>query len=422
MISVSQEYINATKQYTRTTSTRYVFTLTDGTSFELSENNTKGNCKISNQCVTGSGFELGSVCVGEMSLTINDTGYTDLTGATVQVFNSLYTSNGWEEICMGIYIVTKATRKNSLISLNCSDNVMKLDKSFYDSDIYENRVNTLASILSNRDRLHSHFYNICEICDTDTIQTPEELSAFEPYETDCNVYSIDKDTINASARDFLSYIATLYGAFAYADSLGYIRIKRFGTSVVYTVDYSQIISNGYNESNFQMRLYGSYYQDDSNAWCKVWYPAYENLSNSIIVDTSQNLFLQQYYQDNGLPMHDVGNICLAVGSISYIPFDITIIGNSALEIGDCINIQRKDGSYFTSVITHISWTSKGSQNLKCVGEDTRTLGSDIRNQTARLSETTQKKINDIKGIDLTQEDFNNLDITDLKEGKTYYVY
>lgn len=421
MISVSQEYINATKQYTRTTSTRYVFTLADGTSFELSENNTKGNCKISNQCVTGSGFELGSVCIGEMSLTINNIGYTDLTGATVQVFNSLYTLNGWEEISIGTFIITKVTKKNNLISITGSDNIMKLDKSFYYSDNYENRVNVMASMLSSKSLLYNKFYNICGICGTSIVQTYEELSTFELYETgQSNLYSIDKDTINASPRDYLSYVSSLYGGFAYADNLGYIRIKRFGTSPVYTVDYSQIMSNGFNESNFQMRLYGAYYQDEDNTWGKVWYPAYENLPNSIIVDTSENLFLQQYYHDNGLPMDIIGNICLSVGSISYIPFDITIIGNPALEIGDCINIQRKDGSYFTSTITHISWTSKGSQNLKCVGEDTRTLGSNIRNQTIRLSETTQKEINDIKGIDLTQSEFDNL--TEVKEGKTYYIY
>ena len=171
-----------------------------------------------------------------------------------------------------------------------------------------------------------------------------------------------------------------------------------------------------------MQLYGGYYQDEDNSWCKVWYPAYEGLANSIIVDTSNNLFLQAYYQDNDLPMDCVGNICLAVGSIPYIPYDISIIGNPALELGDCITIFDKHGNSFISVITNISWQSRGMQSLKCVGEDTRTLGSNVRNQTTRLAETTQKKINDIKGIDITEEDFKNLDISTIKEGQTVYVY
>lgn len=404
---VSNEYITATKQYIRTSQTLYIFTLTDGTSFTIGDNATKGNCKISKQCVDNNGFNLGSACIGEISFSIdaNSCDETKLLGATVLVKHGLYTFNDFEWVNMGVFNITKATKTNSFISISGSDNIKRFDKSFYDSDDYSNRVNTIVVGLSNADTLYNHLVFLCDSCNVTLGQTQEEIQALELYETgQSNLYRIETGTITASPRDFLSYIAQILGGFAYADNNGNIKIKRFGTSAVYTVDYSQIASDGLQESKFQMRLYGGYYQDEDNSWGKVWYPDYEGLPNSIIVDTSDNLFLQSYYQDNNLPMDIIGNICLAVGSISYIPYDISITGNPALEIGDSINIYDKTGSYFTSVITHNSWQSRGMQSLKCVGEDTRTLGGNVRNQTTRLAETTQKKINDIKGVNVNGEE------------------
>lgn len=407
MQTVSSEYIIATKQYTRISQTSYTFTLSDGTSFTIDENTTKGNCRISNQCVDNNGFNLGSACIGEISFSIDATSCdeTNLLGATILVKNSLYTSNGFEWINLGVFNVTKATKINSFINIVGSDNISRFDKSFYDSDDYSNRINTIVVGLSNSDTLYNHLVFLCNSCNATLGQTQEEIQSLELYETgQSNLYRIESGTITATPRDFLSYIAQLLGGFAYADSNGNIKIKRFGSYPIYTVDYSQIASNGLQESKFQMRLYGGYYQDEDNSWGKVWYPNYEGLPNSIIVDTSNNLFLQAYYQDNNLPMDIIGNICLAVGSISYIPYSISITGNPALEIGDCINIYGKNGSYFTSVITHNTWQSRGMQSLKCVGEDTRTLGGEVRNQTTRLSEITQKKINDIKGVNVNGEE------------------
>lgn len=425
MQNVSSEYILATKQYTRTTLTSYVFTLNDGTSFTIDENSTKGNCTISTQCVDGNGFNLGSACIGEVSFSIdsNSCDENTLLGSTVLVKHGIYTQNGFEWLNMGVFTVTKATKSGSFISISGSDNIKRFDKSFYDSDDYNNRVNTIVVGLSNLNTLYNHLLFLCNSCNATLGQTQEEIQALELYETgQSNLFRIENGTITASPRDFLSYIAQLLGGFAYADYNGYIKIKRFGTSAIYDIGYPQVATDGLQESKFKMQLYGGYYQDEDNSWCKVWYPAYEGLANSIIVDASNNLFLQAYYQDNDLPMDCVGNICLAVGSISYIPYDISIIGNPALELGDCITIFDKHGNSFISVITNISWQSRGMQSLKCVGEDTRTLGSNIRNQTTRLAETTQKKINDIKGIDIKEEDFKNLDISTIKEGQTVYVY
>lgn len=426
MIQVSQKFLQATKSYTRISTMEYVITYLDGTSITLNDTNSKGNCTITNQCVTSNGFNIGGVCIGECSFTMEENSIYigNLIGATVKIFTSLYTDKD-EKILIGTFIITKAEKSNGFVTISGSDNMMKLDKSFYDEDTYNNRVNTIAVGLSNLDTLYNHINYICNQCGATMPYNEDYIQSFELYEHgESNLYRVDCDNVNASPRDYLSNIATLLGGFFYVNNLGYITPKRFGTDTdsVYTVEYSQIISNGYNECDFQMRLYGAYYQDEDNSWCKTWYPAYENLPNSIIVDTSNNMFLQQYYQDHGLPQDIIGNICLAVGGVSYIPFDISIIGNPALEVGDCITIQRKDGSYFKSVITHISWTSRGTQNLKCVGEDARTLGSNVRNQTTRLAETTQKKINDVKGVDLSQSEFDNMSITDLKEGKTYYVY
>lgn len=424
MLNVSNDFIQATKSYTRISSMVYRITYSDGTSITLTDNNSKGNCTITTQCVNSNGFCLGGVCIGECSFTVEENiiDTSKLIGSTVMIFTSLYTTKE-EQINMGEFIVTKAEKSNGFITISGSDNMMKLDKSFYDEDTYNNRVNTIAVGLSNLDTLYNHITYICTQCGVIMPYPEQYIQTFELYEHgESNLYRVDCDNVNASPRDYLSDIAILLGGFFYADCSGVILPKRFGTTSVYTVDYSQIIANGMHESDFQMRLYGAYYQDEDTSWCKTWYPAYENLPNSIIVDTSSNMFLQQYYLDHGLPQDIIGNICLAVGNVSYIPFNITIIGNPALEIGDCITIQRKDGSYFKSVITHISWTSRGTQTLKCVGEDTRTLGSNVRNQTTRLAETTQKKINDVKGVDLSQSEFDNLDITDLKEGKTYYVY
>ncbi|HAS78688.1 MAG TPA: hypothetical protein DCS38_03035, partial [Ruminococcus sp.] len=155
----------------------------------------------------------------------------------------------------------------------------------------------------------------------------------------------------------------------------------------------------------------------------VYSPSNDGKPNSIYIDLSDNWIVQgkNYLELNSMDV--LGNVYGAVKNVPYRPFQATVHINSILKTGQCIQIQDNDGDFYSSVITHHTWTLNGGQQIKCAGEDTRLL-ADTKSRTAmkRQSEKIETMIKNI-GRDVTQTELDQL-VTDGKivDGQTYYVY
>lgn len=76
------------------------------------------------------------------------------------------------------------------------------------------------------------------------------------------------------------------------------------------------------------------------------------------------------------------------------PFSGTYHGNKYLHLGQYIKIRDENGTEHETTITNITWKFRGGQQIKCVGEDSRTLSqARKRSQAVRMGERMKTQIN-----------------------------
>ena len=76
------------------------------------------------------------------------------------------------------------------------------------------------------------------------------------------------------------------------------------------------------------------------------------------------------------------------------PFSGIYHGKEYLHLGQYIQITDKDGTSYGTTITNITWKFRGGQQIKCVGEDSRTLSqARKRSQAVRIGERMKTQIN-----------------------------
>ncbi|MDE6092670.1 MAG: hypothetical protein K2G14_06195, partial [Ruminococcus sp.] len=76
------------------------------------------------------------------------------------------------------------------------------------------------------------------------------------------------------------------------------------------------------------------------------------------------------------------------------PFSGTYHGNKYLHLGQYIKIRDEHGMEYETTITNITWKFRGGQQIKCVGEDSRTLSqARKRTQAVRMGERMKTQIN-----------------------------
>ena len=107
------------------------------------------------------------------------------------------------------------------------------------------------------------------------------------------------------------------------------------------------------------------------------------------------------------------------------PFSGTYHGNHYLHLGQYIKIKDIQGIEHETIITNLTWKFRGGQQIKCIGEDSRTLSqARKRTQAVRMGERMKTQINRLekkipKMTPMTQEDFDKLE--DLEEDMLYII-
>ena len=93
----------------------------------------KDTVYITNQCTNGNEYEYGCTYAAECGLTIKSAvDRYDLYNARLDLYWSLLTDDGWEEIPLGIFYVSEPNRVNDKISIKALDGMTKLDISIED--------------------------------------------------------------------------------------------------------------------------------------------------------------------------------------------------------------------------------------------------------------------------------------------------
>lgn len=394
----------------------------DDTSISVSLADTTGSFSIGSQAVSGQGFELGAVCSSQLSATFEIAGMNryKMLGAVIKP--QIFKDGQWQNA--GVFNVTSSSRYRDMITVSASDNLIWLDKSAYGTDENDRKINLIAEYLKTQRTIYEALkYVVEDIGGQILAQSQEEIEAMPNGTINTIVF---QDITADCPRDWLSWIAETLGGFAYADSVGKIAIGQFETLPTATIQNDSIQADTSDIADFTILLTGvrmSEVWDGSSG--SAWYSERDGKPNSIYIELSDNWIVQGKHYLYGNAM----DILIAlrddvIDEIPYRPFNATVHSDEMYHIGQCIQIQDMDGDFYSSVITHHSWTLNGGQKIECAGSDTRLL-ADTKKRTAlkRESEKLQSKIELAKGTDVTEEELAQLEADGkLIEGQVYYIY
>ena len=306
---------------------------------------------INNKCVGGSDFALGSVYVGELSVTLmKDINRYSLYDAKVEfTYFFIFEDGTEEEIPLGVYYVDDATRTKKLISLTCLDCMTKFDK-----DIVDNTAGNAFDLLTA----------FCKECGVPFVQTKEEIEAFPNARIELTVTTENVFTY----RECISYIASLLGCYATIDRTGSFVLKQFHTvperSITARRRTSSTIADyktyfhGVKARFLAEKNYYPYTQIDT----EVEYGSVLDLGDIPIVshnDTVKNAMLTELLE--------------VVKNIEYVPTDIALVGDPSIDLGDCLSVENAnntDASVIT-IITSFNWTYRSGHKIKSVGSDSK---------------------------------------------------
>ena len=214
MISVSDEF----KQHMAADNRKFLvfldFLLMDGTKLPTIENNDlwEGGFKLDDGVTVSGQFTVGSCIINKLTVTLNNIydkfSPYDFEGASVAAYLGLELSDGRvEKIRKGVFTVDEPTYNGSTITLECLDNMYKLDRDY--SDIKTTYPATLGTIVRD----------ICSVCGVTLLTT-----TFSNYQ-----YIIEKRPSDdaLTCRQVLSYAAQLACCFARCDTFGRMELRWF---------------------------------------------------------------------------------------------------------------------------------------------------------------------------------------------------
>lgn len=312
----------------------------------------KDSVYITNQCTNGSEYEYGCVYAGECGLTIkSDVDRYSLYDAELKLYWSLWTGTEWEEIPLGVFYISEPTRINDKIKIKALDCMTRLD-----INVNEDTQGTTSELVAY----------IAEKCGIELTQTAEELSALVNAEYQ---FSLNSEHVK-TYRDALAYICMLTASFATIDRYGKLKLVQYATSESVTLTSKQ-------------RYTGASFSDYTTVFVgiKARFIAEENYAPYEVGEAGTGLVLDMGDIPimRGLPetKHTVlNNVFNVLKYVSYTPFELTTMGNPAIDLGDYVKNEGvgKDQNTYLSPVTYSYWSYRGKHKLRAVGGNPKLSG------------------------------------------------
>ena len=440
---------------------RIEITLPDGRFFEISECDIiQNSLSMTSQCVSGNVFAFGCVSPAQLSVKIRirglNIGRYDVYGAEIVLyswFGSIAPEDGGKR---GIFTVTSVTKNSDIFTISASDNICWLDGSaFADKD------NGMGNAIYQRLGEGGSLWNAIEalgvivnefsggitfhIGDLKQFEIPNAMANFSGYGVSADengeypyqgirLILLQSDEQSDNIRDYVSWLAEYMGGFAIADKNGSIQFCLFETvydTAPEVLDFSEFEQNSLEIAGFRLYLHSAKVITENKTW-RNCDSGKINKNGVINIETviQNNPFIEFIYNYH-LPLNDcdlypiVSALQCYQKHIQIRLFSGTYHGNHYLYLGQYIKIKDAQGIEHETTITSIAWKFRGGQQIKCIGEDSRTLSqARKRTQAVRMGERMKTQINRIekkipKMNAMSQEDFDNLE--NLSEDTLYVI-
>lgn len=337
-------------------------TLTDGTVLNLTSADLWQNgLSFEDSVSSDSSFDIGSAIVNVLDLSINNfngeySGY-DFEGAEVVTYVGLELDNETTEkirICT-MTVVEQPEDETVTIDLTCEDNMRKFDRNYSDSKLKYPA--TRGQIIRDA----------CEICGV-TLQTTS-------FDRDDYIVQIRPDNEALTFRQVLQWVAQIGCQWLRCDEYGRLCVKWYDTE---KTDAQEIDTTyGFTPQHTDVVITGiqvTEYSDSSNEEPE----SYMVGTQGYVLAISDNKLIRK--GDGQTIASMIAEKC--VGMI-FRPFESQCPTDVALEAGDAITIEDRNGNLYNTYLTTTTLQPGSGQNIACNAK------SAAKNSTVRYGQLTQ---------------------------------
>ena len=337
-------------------------TLTDGTVLNLTSADLWQNgLSFEDSVSSDSSFDIGSAIVNVLDLSINNfngeySGY-DFEGAEVVTYVGLELDNETTEkirICT-MTVVEQPEDETVTIDLTCEDNMRKFDRNYSDSKLKYPA--TRGQIIRDA----------CEVCGV-TLQTTS-------FDRDDYIVQIRPDNEALTFRQVLQWVAQIGCQWLRCDEYGRLCVKWYDTE---KTDAQKIDTTyGFTPQHTDVVITGiqvTEYSDSSNEEPE----SYMVGTQGYVLAISDNKLIRK--GDGQTIASMIAEKC--VGMI-FRPFESQCPTDVALEAGDTITIEDRNGNLYNTYLTTTTLQPGSGQKIACNAK------SAAKNSTVRYGQLTQ---------------------------------
>jgi hypothetical protein len=337
-------------------------TLTDGTVLNLTSADLWQNgLSFEDSVSSDSTFDIGSAIVNVLDLSINNfngeySGY-DFEGAEVVTYVGLELDNETTEkirICT-MTVVEQPEDETVTIDLTCEDNMRKFDRNYSDSKLKYPA--TRGQIIRDA----------CEVCGV-TLQTTS-------FDRDDYIVQIRPDNEALTFRQVLQWVAQIGCQWLRCDEYGRLCVKWYDTEKTdaqeidttysFTPQHTDVVITGIQVTE---------YSDSSNEEPE----SYMVGTQGYVLAISDNKLIRK--GDGQTIASMIAEKC--VGMI-FRPFESQCPTDVALEAGDAITIEDRNGNLYNTYLTTTTLQPGAGQKIACNAK------SAAKNSTVRYGQLTQ---------------------------------
>lgn len=307
--------------------------------------------KYDSGAYTGDTFSIGSTYSNNVQIEFSHLVEGLKLGMEVRPSIGIKTSKGYIYEPLGVFIISseiKMDRNNNLTSISASDRFCGLEGTYKSKLVYPAKVLDI----------------IAEICAQSGVKANADDLARLPHQADLSI-----PISGQSYRKALGWIAQLYAGYATFDRQGLFTIRTIAEPN-YELDPSQYEQAGLTKNEAPYKIGGIQCQtvittktrDSENT---------EETKTYQVGDTSGS---QIKLENNIMTPDRLNNIWEQIKDISFYPFNLNWFGNPAIEAGDWLRLEDKQGNKF--IVPNNSYTLDFNGGLSATSKADQTSSTD----------------------------------------------
>ena len=370
MYEVSERYRRAIRSHSRKFDWYGTITTAAGRTYHFTVKDiVKGSGTLTRSCSGSTSLEIGSVYAAELtiSLFLNIDRYSLYDGVIDLFFAYRHEGAEPEEIPMGRFVISEATRTMTVLQLKAYDHMLKFDKNMANS--------------GNTRTPYGWLKYACDACGVPLGVTEQQVAAMPNGTRNLSWTIIDEDK---TYRDMIAQVAAVLCGVCQIDRLGRLVVIPFSNTPVADIPASWRYSSRIADYITKYTgLYATYRAGGLTEYFHV------EPDDGLICNLGTNPLLQIASTNE---RHQILQAIInRLASTTYTPFEAEIPGDPALDPMDVLSLSGGQARGETACITEIVVRINGKSSIKCVGEN------------PRLNQAKSRYTKDIEGL-LAQND------------------